>query len=58
MRERTGDGEGKIVTRVQPVADRPFQISYRETLADARRRFEQWIGDAVVQGLVAWQGTL
>ena len=57
-RERAGDGDGMIVTKVQAVADRPFQISYREAMADARRRFERWIGDAVVQGLVAWQKTL
>ncbi len=57
-RERTSDGDGTVVTKVQPVADRPFQISYREALADVRQRFERWIGDAVVQGLVAWQETL
>ena len=57
-REKADDRDGTVVTSIQPVADRPFQISYREALADARQRFEQWIGDAVVQGLVAWQETL
>lgn len=57
-RERAGDGDGTVVTKVRPVADRPFQIGHREAWADARQRFEQWIGDAVVRGLVAWQETL
>ena len=57
-REKTSDGDGTVVTKVRPVVDRPFQISYKEAVADVRRRFERWIGDAVVQALVAWQETL
>ena len=57
-RERSGDvGEpgGTLVTKVRPVCERPFQISYKEDLADARTRFGRWIADAVVEGLIAWQ---
>ena len=50
-----GEQGGTVVTRVQPVCERPFQISYKEDPADARTRFGRWIGDAVVQGLLAWQ---
>jgi len=57
-RERTSDGDGTVVTKVQPVVDRPFQISYKEAVADVRQRFERWLGNAVVQGLVEWQETL
>lgn len=46
---------GTVVTKVQPVCERPFQISYKEELADARNRFDQWLTEAVVQGLLAWQ---
>lgn len=57
-KERSGDVEesgGTLVTKVQPVCKRPFQISYKEDPADARTRFDRWINDAVVDGLLAWQ---
>lgn len=57
-KERSGDGDepgGTLVTKVQPVCKRPFQISYKEDVADARTRFDRWINDVVVQGLLAWQ---
>ena len=54
-REQSGDAGGTFVAKVQPVADRPFQISYKEELVNAHERFARWLGDAVVEGLVAWQ---
>ena len=57
-RERSGDVKesgGTLVTRVQPLCERPFQISYREDLTDAQTRFDRWINDVVVDGLIAWQ---
>ena len=57
-RERSGnvaEPGGTLITKVQPICKRPFQISYKEDQADARTRFDRWITDAVVEGLVAWQ---
>ena len=54
-REQSGDGGGTLVTNVQPVPERPFQISYKEDLSDARARFDRWMSDVVVRGLMAWQ---
>ena len=57
-RERSDDVEGPggtLVTKVRPLCERPFQISYKEEPADARTRFDRWINDVVVQGLLAWQ---
>ncbi len=57
-RDRSGDGDGPggtLVTKVRPLCERPFQISYKEDPADARTRFDRWINDVVVQGLLAWQ---
>lgn len=54
-RQESGDTGGALVANVRPVVKRPFQIIYKEELADARARFRQWISDATVQGLVAWQ---
>lgn len=57
-KERSGDVEepgGTLVTKVRPLCERPFQISYKEDPADARTRFDRWINDAVVDGLLAWQ---
>ena len=49
-----GDG-GTLVTTVRPICQRPFQISYKEAMADARTRFDRWLADATVDGLMAWQ---
>ncbi len=57
-KERSGDVEepgGTLVTKVRPLCERPFQISHKEDPADARTRFDRWINDAVVDGLLAWQ---
>lgn len=57
-KERSGDEEepgGTLITKVQPLCESPFQISYKEDLADARTRFDRWINDAVVKGILAWQ---
>lgn len=58
-RETSGDDRresgGTLVTKVQPICRRPFQISYKEDQADARTRFDRWITEAVVEGLLAWQ---
>ena len=57
-RERSGDGDehrGTLVTKVRPICKRPFQISYKEEVADAQTRFARWLADAVVEGLLAWQ---
>ena len=57
-KERSGDDEdpgGTVITKVQPLCERPFQISYKEDPADARTRFDRWMNDAVVEGLLAWQ---
>ena len=54
-KEPIGDGGGMAVADVRPVVQRPFQVTYREELADVRARFARWIGDVVVDGLAAWQ---
>lgn len=40
---------------VTPVADVFFQINYRESLDEAKRRFELWLEDALVRALEVWR---
>ncbi len=57
-KEQSGGDEkpgGTLITNVRPVCERPFLIGYKEDPADARTRFDRWINDAVVEGLLAWQ---
>lgn len=57
-KERSDDVEGPggtLVTKVRPLCERPFQISYKEESADARTRFDRWLNEAAVEGLMAWQ---
>ena len=56
QRVETEDGEREI-GEVKPLADRVFQINYKEPLEEAEARFLPWLEQCIVQAVELWRTT-
>ena len=56
QRVETEDGEREI-GEVKPLADRVFQINYKEPLEEAEARFLPWLEQCIVQAVDLWRTT-
>ena len=56
QRVETEDGEREI-GEVKPLADRVFQINYKEPLEEAKARFFPWLEQCIVQAVELWRTT-
>ena len=56
QRVDTEDGEREI-RGVKPVADRVFQINYKESVDQTKERFLPWLEQSIVRAIELWQTT-
>lgn len=50
--------EGGETFDVKPVADRVFQINYKENRAQTEERFRPWLEESIVRAIELWQETV
>ena len=56
LRERTD--EGTQLSKPQTLSDQVFQINYKESLEQAKKRFEEWLEKVISVGLRHWGDSL
>lgn len=56
-REETDRG-ARQATELTPLSSEIFQLNYREPLQEALARFQDWLEDALVQGLELWRSSV
>lgn len=49
------DEEGRsIATDLQPLSEAPFTFSYADSEGNLRKRFSEWLGQAIKTGMIYW----
>ena len=52
------EGGGREIGDIKPMADRVFQINYKEHLRDTEERFLPWLEQSIIRAIELWQNAV